>query len=330
MLLAGDIGGTKTNLAIFSPEGGARAPLAQKTFLSAQYPSLEVLVQEFVSQVDLPIDRASFGVAGPVVAGKSRLINLPWVMDERQLGNALNLPSVRLLNDLNAIAHGVPHLEPDDVHTINRVHHGNGGALAVVAPGTGLGQAFLTLDGDRYRVHPSEGGHADFAPADELQAGLYRYLQERCEQVSWERVCSGRGLPNIYDYLRDTRHAEEPSWLAEQLESAPDRTPIIVNAALNPESGCELCIATLDVFMSILGSVAGNFALQVLATGGVYLGGGIPPRILSILQAERFLNAFARKESYQDLLHTVPVHIILHPEVALFGAACHGLELTPD
>jgi glucokinase len=283
-----------------------------------------------MSEASLSIDRASFGVAGPVVDGKAKLTNLRWVMDERQLGDALNLPSVRLLNDLNAIAHGVPHLEPDDLHTLNEGHCINGGALAVVAPGTGLGQAFLTLDGDRYRVHPSEGGHADFAPADELQAGLYRYLQERCNPVSWERVCSGRGVPNIYDYLRDSGCAEEPSWLAEQLASAPDRTPIIVNAALNPESGCELCIATLDAFMSILGSVAGNFALQVLATGGVYLGGGIPPRILSLLQAERFMKAFTGKDSYEDLLHKVPVRIILHPEVALFGAACHGLELTPD
>ncbi len=330
MLLAGDIGGTKTNLALFSREAGPRAPVAQDTFQSQGYPSLEALVQEFLSQVRLPVDRASFGVAGPVVAGKAKLTNLPWTVDEAQMADALNLSSVRLLNDLAAIAHAVPHLLLQDLHTLNQGQPVPGGALAVLAPGTGLGQAFLTWDGERYRVHPSEGGHADFAPTSQLQRDLLQYLQSRCEHVSWERVCSGRGLPNIYAYLRDSGYDAESGCVAEQLATAPDATPIIVNMALHREAGCPLCTATLDTFVSVLGSVAGNFTLQVLATGGVYLGGGIPPRILTALDSGRFMEAFQSKDSYAYLLHNVPVQVILHPEIALFGAACHGLELSPD
>jgi len=327
MLLAGDIGGTKTNLAVFSPEDGPRAPLAEATFPSADYPSLEALVREFLSQVSLSVERASFGVAGPVVASRATITNLPWVMEETQLQETLNLSSVRLLNDLNAIAHAVPFLEPADRHTLNAGQQAPDGAMAIVAPGTGLGEAFLTWDGTRYRPHASEGGHADFAPTHPLEVELLRYLQGRFERVSYERVCSGRGLPNIYAYLKDSGYADEPAWLTEQLAVADDPTPIIVNTALDSQKGCELCVATLNAFVSILGAEAGNLALKVLASGGVYLGGGIPPRILPALEQQRFMEAFQRKGRMSDLLARVPVHVILNPKVALLGAACHGLEL---
>ena len=327
MLLAGDIGGTKTNLAVFSPEDGPRAPLAETTFPSADYPSLEALVREFLAQVSLPVERASFGVAGPVVASRATITNLPWVMEEAQLQEALNLSSVRLLNDLAAIAHAVPFLEPADLHTLNVGQPTLGGAIAVIAPGTGLGEAFLTWDGTRYRAHASEGGHADFAPTNPFEVELLRYLQDRFEHVSYERVCSGRGLPNVYAYLKDSGYADEPAWLTEQLAVADDPTPGIVNAALGDERPCELCVATLNAFVSILGAEAGNLALKVLATGGVYLGGGIPPRILPALEQERFMEALRRKGRMSDLLARVPVHVILNPKVALLGAACHGLEL---
>jgi glucokinase len=326
MLLAGDIGGTKTNLAVFSPEDGPRAPLAEATFPSADYPSLEALVREFLSQVDLKVERASLGVAGPVALDRAKITNLPWVMEERQLQEALNLSSVRLLNDLAAIAHAVPFLEPDDLHTLNVGQPTPGGAMAVVAPGTGLGQAFLTWDGTRYRPHASEGGHADFAPTNPFEVELLRYLQGCFEHVSCERVCSGRGLPNVYAYLKDSGYADEPAWLIEQLVAADDPAPVIVNAALDEERPCELCVATLNAFVSILGAEAGNLALKVLATGGVYLGGGIPPRILPALQQERFMEAFRHKGRMSDLLARVPVHVILNPKVGLLGAACHGLE----
>ncbi len=331
MLLAGDIGGTKTRLAVFSPEAGLRAPLVEKTFPSAHYPSLEAIAREFLAQVSqqvsLPVERASFGVAGPVVAGRAEITNLSWVLDERQLREALNLSSVRLLNDLEAIAQAVPFLEAADLHTLNQGQPTPGGTIAVIAPGTGLGEAFLTWDGARYRTHPSEGGHADFAPTNAFELKLLRHLQGRFKHVSCERVCSGRGLPNIYAYLRDSGYAYESPWLAEPLAAADDPTPIIVKAALHEEKPCELCVATLSTFVSILGAEAGNLALKVLATGGVYLGGGIPPRILPVLKHERFMEAFRRKGRMSDLLARMPVHVILNPEVALLGAACHGLEL---
>jgi glucokinase len=328
MLLAGDVGGTKTSLAIYSAEAGLAAPHASATLHSADYPSLEALVQDFLKGTDLTVDRASFGVAGPVVDGTAKITNLPWLMDEGQLAQTLHLSSVRLLNDLEAIAHAVPALRAEDVHTINSGKPVKGGALAVVAPGTGMGEAFLIWDGRRYHVCPSEGGHADFAPVDGLQRGLLAYLANRYDHVSVERVCSGKGLPNIYAYLRDSGYAKEPGWLTEELSNAPDESPVIVKTAL--EHDCEICAATLDLFVSILGAEAGNMALKVLATGGVYLGGGIPPRILSVLGRGQFMQAFLRKGRFGDLLHNVPVHVILNPGAALFGAARHGLEAMPD
>ncbi len=327
MLLAGDIGGTKTRLAIYSPEAGPRTPLVEATFPSGRYPSLEALVSDFLAQVDLKPKRASFGVAGPVVAGQATITNLPWVMSETQLQTALDLAPVRLLNDLAAIAQAVPWLESDDLYTLNEGQADPGGAIAVIAPGTGLGEGFLTWDGSRYRAHASEGGHTDFAPTNSLEVDLLRYLLDRLEHVSYERVCSGRGLPNIYAFLKDSGYAEEPAWLAEQLAAADDPNPVIVNAALARGQQCELCVATLETFVSILGTEAGNMALNVLATGGVYLGGGIPPRILSALEGGRFMEAFRDKGRMSDLMARIPVHVILNPKVALLGAACQGLEL---
>jgi glucokinase len=326
MLLAGDIGGTKTNLAIFSSETGWRVPYAEATFPSADYSSLETLVHEFLAQHDFAIDRASFGVAGPVVAGRANITNLPWMMEVTQLQQALHIPSVRLLNDLDAIAHAVPYLESQDLHTLNKGQAVSGGAIAVIAPGTGLGEAFLTWNGSHYQAHTSEGGHADFAPTDTFQVELLRYLLTRFPHVSFERICSGKGLPNIYAYLKDIGYAEEPQWLGEELAATHDRSPIIVNNALDKEKACELCVATLNTFVSILAAEAGNLALKVLATGGVYIGGGIPPRILSYLDSERFMKAFTHKGRFTQMLAQMPVHVILNPKVALLGAAIHGFE----
>ncbi len=326
MLLAGDIGGTKTNLAVFSSETGWRKPFAEATFASINYTDLELLVREFLAQHDFTIDRASFGVAGPVVAGHASITNLPWMMDEQQLQQSLQIPSVRLMNDLDAIAHSVPHLDAQDLYVLNKGQAIPGGALAVIAPGTGLGEAFLTWDGSQYKEHTSEGGHADFAPANSLQVELLRYLMVRFPHVSFERLCSGKGIPNIYDYLKDSGYAEQPQWLAEQLAATQDRSPVIVNNALDKENACELCVATLNAFVSILAAEASNLALKVLATGGVYIGGGIPPRILSYLQNNQFMQAFTHKGRLTPLLTQMPVHVILNPKVALLGAAIHGFE----
>jgi glucokinase len=329
MLLAGDIGGTKTNLAIYSPEPPLGEPLAEKTFPSGNYPNLESLVREFLSEVDLKVDRATFGVAGPVVSGRATTTNLPWELEEERLRKALNLSSVHLMNDLEAKAQAIPLLKKRDLHILNQGRPVKGGTIALIAPGTGLGEAFLTWDGSRYRAHPSEGGHVGFAPANRLEAELLQYIRDRYQfgHVSYERVCSGLGLPTIYAFLKDRGKAEEPDWLAEELAAADDPTPVIVNTALGKEKTCELCVTTLNIFASILGAEAGNLALKVLATGGVYVGGGIPPRILSALDDGRFMEAFMRKGRMSGLLVRMPVHVILNPKAALLGAAFRGLDL---
>lgn len=326
MLLAGDIGGTKTHLAVFSSETGWRKPYAEATYASVNYPDLESLVREFLSQHNFRIDRASFGVAGPVVAGHASITNLPWTMDEQQLQQSLNISSVGLLNDLDAIAHSVPYLESQDLYMLNKGEPVSRGAIAVIAPGTGLGEAFLTWDSTQYKAHTSEGGHADFSPTNSFQVDLLRYLMVRFAHVSFERVCSGKGIPNIYDFVKDAGYAQEPQWLAEQLSSTLDRSPIIVNNALDKENACELCVTTIKTFVSILAAEAGNLALKVLSTGGVYIGGGIPPRILPYLQDNNFMQTFTHKGRFTQMLVHMPVHVILNPKVALLGAAIHGFE----
>jgi glucokinase len=320
MLLAGDIGGTKTDLAIYSAEAGPRAPLVQAEFPSAHYPSLEAIAREFLANIKYPVERACFDVAGPVLEGRAKITNLPWIIDEQILKDDLGLKSVQVLNDLEAVARAVPILEADDLRTINPGEPVPGGTLAVIAPGTGLGEAFLTWDGARYLAHPSEGGHADFAPADSIQTALLEYLRMRDSHVSIERVCSGYGIPNIYDYLRDTGYAPETAEIARRLAAAADRTPIIIAAALDPTHPCPLCTETLNIFVAVLGAESGNMALKVLATGGVYLGGGIPKRIMPALQDGRFMEAFQRKGRLREVLASIPIHVITS-QAALIGAA---------
>jgi glucokinase len=327
MLLAGDIGGTKTRLAIYSPASGPRTPVVEEVFPSARYPNLEGVVREFLAKVRHSVDRACFDVAGPVVDGRATVTNLPWVVDERTLRQELGLSTVRVLNDLVATARAVPLLGSGDVVTLNAGTPAERGAIAVIAPGTGLGEAYLTWNGTRYRPHPSEGGHADFAPTTQEQLRLSEYLQSRLEHVSYERVCSGIGLPHLYAFLKDTGSAPEPSWLRDELATAPDPAPVIVEAALSRERPCELCARALHAFVSILGAEAGNMALKVLATGGVYLAGGIPPRIVPALRDGDFMQAFTRKGRMSALLARMPVHVIVTPDVALLGAASEGLEL---
>ena len=329
MLLAGDIGGTKTILAIYSTESGPHAPLAEATYPSAEYPSLETLASKFLAQVNLKVERASFGVAGPVVGGRATVTNLPWVLDEAQLRRALDVSAVHLLNDVLAVAHAVPGLGAADVRTLNQGSPAHGGAIAVIAPGTGLGEAYLTWDGARYRAFASEGGHTDFGPNTLLEMEMLRFLQQRFDHVSYERICSGIGLPNIYRFLKESGYASEPAWLAERL-AVDDPTPIIVAAALDTSRPCELCAVTLDLFVSALGAEAGNMALKVLAMGGVYLGGGIPPRILPLLTGGKFMQAFLRKGRFSELLSRMSVRVILNSKAALLGAALYGLDASRD
>ena len=327
-MLAGDIGGTKTNVGIYSSAKGPREPLFESTFPSGHYSSLEDLVSEFLSECSIKVAHAIFGVAGPVVGGQAKITNLPWVIEEKRCKEMLNIRTVRLLNDLEAIAYGVPLLMGEDMHTLNRGEPTPRGTLAVIAPGTGLGEAFLIWEGFRYRAYPSEGGHADFGPNSDLETGLLHYLHEKFGHVSYERICSGLGLPNIYAYLKESGYAEEPAWLAEQLAATDDPTPAIVSAALEDERKCELCRSTLEIFISALGAEAGNLALKVMATGGIYLGGGILLRILTILEGGSIMESFRKKGRFSTLVARIPIHVIRNPKTALIGAASYGLEFS--
>jgi len=325
MLLAGDIGGTKTDLAIFSVEGGPHSPLTQTRAHSADYPSLQALVTEFLEKVKMPVDRACFDVAGPVIDGRVEITNLPWKMDEASLAKDLNLRFVRLMNDLEAVARAVPILRTREVQTLNAGQPSSKGAIGIVAPGAGLGESFLTWDGSRYVAHGSEGGHADFAPTNEREIGLLRYMLERFDHVSYEHVCSGIGIPYIYEYLRDVERIPEQPEIARLIASAKDHTTVIIDSAMAPHHSSQLCTATVETFVSILASEAGNMAVKVMATGGIYLAGGIPLHIRSALEGPGFMNSFTCKGRFVGLMEHIPVHVIL-THAALLGAAGTGLE----
>lgn len=326
MLLAGDLGATKTTLALYTEGQSLAAPIAEATFSSAQYPSLEAIIGEFLRQQPGPVDVASLGVAGPIIGDEAQITNLQWRVNTATLARQFGIPTVYLLNDLAAIANALAILQPQDLHTLNMGKPVMGGSMAVIAPGTGLGEAFLVWDGMRYRAYPSEGGHTDFAPTNDWEVRLWRYLHAVLgfDHISYEAVCSGLGIPHIYAYVKASGVADEPSWLAAALAAAQDPTPVIVTAALDEANPCAICAATLDTFISILGAEAGNLALKVWATGGVYVGGGIPLRILSKLTGENFLQAFYRKGRFAEILSTVPVHVICNPKAALLGAANYG------
>ena len=326
MLLAGDIGGTKLRFGLFSKERGSRRPLAEAVYPSADFHSLEEALIRFLHETGRRATKAVLAVAGPVLEGKARITNLPWVIDEGRLRETFKIRSLRLINDVEATAIFVPSLRKSDLVTLQEGNPVRHGVMAVVAAGTGLGEAFLTWDGKRYRAFASEGGHADFAPSTALEDELLAHLRDPLGHVSYERVCSGIGIETIYRFLREKGHAEEPEWLSGLLSRAADPVPLIVEKALDRESPCDICVRTLDLFASILGSEAGNVALKTLAAGGVYLGGGIPPRILPFLEKAHFMEAFLRKGRMRDLVAGIPVHVITNPKAAILGAAALGLR----
>ncbi len=321
MLLAGDIGGTKTVLALYDANTDLRTPLHKQRFPSADYSSLKDIIREFLDATKPDaIEAAAFGLAGPVVNGAAQLTNLSWYESETDIQKTFTIPKVALLNDLVSIANAVPILTDAETITLNAGKRIAQTSIAVIAPGTGLGEAYLTWDGSRYRPYPSEGGHADFSPSNADELGLLNFLYQQYEHVSTERVCSGMGIPNIYDYLKSRNFAPEPDWLTAELANAEDRTPIISAAA----GKCALAERTMEMFVSILGAEAGDLALTFLATGGLYLGGGIPPRIIDRLQSDTFLKPFFSKGRFEGLMRDIPIEVINQPEAALLGAARAG------
>jgi glucokinase len=327
MLVAGDIGGTKTDLAIFSSKAGPLAPIAQERVHSTDYPSLQAIVKEFLRKAKTPVDRACFAVAGPVIGGRVKTTNLPWAIEDTSLAEELNLniKSVQLINDLEAIARAVPILRPSDVQTINAGEPVPRGAIAVIAPGTGLGESFLAWDGMRYVAHSSEGGHSDFAPADERQVRLLEYMFKIFDHVSFEHVCSGIGIPHLYRFLRDMERIPETPGISRLVDSAPDPSVVIINHAFVEANPSRLCAATIELFASILAAEAGNLALKFLATGGVYIAGGVAVHALRAIKEPTFIQRFRRKGRFAELMGRIPIQVVTSP-AGLAGAAACGLE----
>ncbi|MBI1997066.1 MAG: glucokinase [Deltaproteobacteria bacterium] len=328
LVLAGDVGGTKTNLALFSVHGESIRPEWTQSFASKRYSGLVPVLQEFLVVGAHSIDAACFGIAGPVVDGKVKTPNLPWMIDSGELRGVLKLDSLALLNDLEAAAYGIFTLEDDEFCTLNQGEPRHSGNKALIAAGTGLGEAILHDDGHRFHPLASEGGHADFAPRDDLEIELLRYLMSQFGHVSYERVLSGPGLFNIYCFLKEKRGFEEPKWLADRLAAENDPSAVVSMAALANEA--EICIKALDLFASIYGAEAGNLALRAKALRGLYVGGGIAPKILAKLQDGTFMRAFTDKGRYAGLLATIPVQVVLNDEAALRGAAYYAAFLIGD
>lgn len=318
MILAGDIGGTNTRLALFDDKDSQLRCVAEETFQSQHYPNLEVIVQKFVAAQNVTIFAACFGVAGPVKHGRCETTNLAWIVDAVVLARTLGIEGVCLINDLEATAYGIATLTENDVVVLNPGAPDAVGNAVVVAAGTGLGEAGLYWDGQAHRSFACEGGHTDFAPRNEREVELLRYLLPRFGHVSYERLVSGPGVYTIYRFLRDTGRGVESQWFTDELKQR-DPTPAIVQAALQEKD--ELCVQALDLFVSLYGAEAGNLALKIMATGGVFVGGGIAPRIVTKLQEPAFLEAFFAKGRMRPLLEAMPVRVILNTKTALFGAA---------
>ena len=328
MILAGDIGATKTILALFSRESGLETAVAEAVFPSADYSSLEEMSAEFLSHTQQEaIAAACFGVAGPVANGQATVTNLPWNVSEARLVSTLGIPHISLINDVQALGCSIGTLDVSSLKTVNEGRAVKGGAMAVIAPGTGLGEAILLWGGTSYRCHPSEGSHADFAPADELQVGLLRHVGRKYGHVSWERVCSGIGIVNLYDYLNSTGEYEEPDWLKEKISDTSDPVPEIFRGALETNPPVALCRDTVNMFVSILGAEAGNLALKALTNGGLYIGGGLAQKAATIISDGSFMEAFTGKGRLAGLLRDIPVYLVLNPRASLMGAAAVGLGL---
>ena len=320
MILAGDVGGTKVHLALYDFINGNLQYTRDERYPAKDYSGLEEIVKEFLGG-DQPTS-ACFGVPGPVRDGRLRLTNLPWTLDSRELAVHLKIDHVFLINDLEANGYGVAELKADQIYTLAEGDASQIGNRALIAAGTGLGEGILAWNGKIHVPMPSEGGHSDYAPRNEDEIDLLRYLKQKYHgRISFERVVSGMGLTNIYDFLRDVRGMEEPAWLTDRLASE-DPNAVITDLALAAKS--EICEKSLDMFVSAYGAESGNLALKVLSIGGLYIGGGIAPRILEKLKDGTFMRSFTDKGRLSQLLINMPVRVILESRAALLGAAAYA------
>jgi glucokinase len=322
MILAGDIGGTKTNLALVREESGRFILESLAGFPSKGRERFGEILREYLAAHPATITRAAFGIAGPVVKGRCEATNLPWIVDAAEIAERLRVPRVGLLNDLEATAYGVLRLKPQELLTLNPGTPRPQGTIAVIAAGTGLGEGGLVWTGDEYRTLPSEGGHADFAPRNDLEIELLRFLLQQHDRVSYERILSGPGLVQLYRFFRHRTGTPEPEWLKAEMAGS-DAAAAVSRAALEEKDGA--CSSALELFVSIYGAEAGNLALKLLAFGGVCVAGGIAPKILRAITSGGFMSAFTFKGRFSPLLAGMPVHVVLNDKAAILGAAHYAL-----
>jgi glucokinase len=325
LILAGDVGGTKTYLALCDASAQSFAPIAETRCETAAYSSIGLLLKGFVDEVGHRPACVVLGVPGPVRQLPVRAVNLPWMIDPAEIQSVLELDQVYLLNDLEATAYGTQVLLESDMVSLSAGIADPEGNVAVIAPGTGLGEGGLCWTGTRYTAVASEGGHSSFSPSSQLEMELWSYLHQRHGHISWERILSGPGLASIYDFLRDAGHGTEPEWLTAELAEATDRASVVSRAA--QEGRCGLAVQALDMFVLLCGEEAGNLALKLMATGGVFLGGGIAPKIVDQLRRGRFLEGFLNKGRMDTALRTIPVRVVLNDKTGLMGAAYRGAQL---
>jgi len=323
MILAGEIGATRTRLAAFETEGNRLQCVVEKNYVSQQRDGLSGILADFIKTEGIPVHSACLGVAGPVRAGRSKISNLPWVIDAREVAMQLKLNSVGLLNDLEAYAYGIDGLESKDFITLGEGVDQAEGNRAVISAKTGLGMAGLYWDGFRHHPFACEGGHADFAPRIELQTELLVYLQKKYGRISCERILSGPGIKNIYDFLRDTNKADEPEWLRTQISAAPDPPALISRFAL--EGKAAICDQTLSIFVSVFGAQTGNCALNFMSTGGIFIGGSIAAKIVPRMKDSVFLESFLDKGRMGTILKDMPVKIVINDDCGMIGAARYTL-----
>ncbi len=328
MILAGDVGGTKVDLALCKFEHGQLLTVHDHKFHARQFPGLVQVVEAFLEEckqtLGQPVDvlAACFGVPGPVRHGRLKLTNLPWVLDSSQLRVDLKIEHVFLINDLEANGYGIAELTPDQILVLSKGDPAAEGNRGLIAAGTGLGEAILVWNGHSYLPMASEGGHSDFSARNEEEIGLLRYLQKTLGgRVSSERVISGIGLANVYAYCRDVKGMEEPQWLKDRMRT---EDPNAVIGELGESGASQLCVEALNIFVSAYGAEAGNLALKILAVGGMYVGGGIAPKLLKKMQDGTFMKAFTDKGRLSDLLVQTPVRLILESRAALMGAAAYA------
>ncbi|HTE90072.1 MAG TPA: glucokinase [Terriglobales bacterium] len=323
MILAGEIGATRTRLAAFDTEGNKLQCVVEKTYLSQEHSGLAELITGFVKTEGIPVHSACFGVAGPVTAGRSKISNLPWTIDRRELASQLKLDSVGLINDLEAYAYGIDALDSKDFITLSEGAEDAEGNRAVISARTGLGVAGMYWDGFRHHPFACEGGHADFAPRNKLDMELLTYLQGKHGRVSSERILSGPGIKNIYDFLRDTKKVEEPPDLREQMSQSPDPPALISKLAAEGKS--PICDQTMSLFVTIYGAETGNCALHFMSTGGIFIGGSIAAKNINKMKDPAFMKSFLDKGRMTPLLKQMPVKIVLNDDSGIIGAARYTL-----